>query len=429
MGQYEEIMKRTRWFREARFGLFLHWGLYSVRAEHEWVKSRKEMTDAEYQQYFETFTAENYCPKEWARIAKDAGMKYAVLTTKHHEGFCLFDSEYTDYKATNTPAGRDLVREYVEAFREAGLKVGLYYSLLDWHHPDYPHYGHPYHPARNDASQGNEHRDFSRYVTYMHNQIKELMTNYGKIDLLWLDFSYDDMRGEKWRATELVNMIRSYQPDILIDNRLGYSEEEPDYDVAPCYCGDFCTPEQLIPPHGVKDCKGRNIPWEACLTSQSSSWGYRANNEVFMSAKDIVRILVDCVSNDGNLLLNVGPDAKGEFPIQIIRNLAEVGAWLRTNGESIYGCGSVNAPLHSFGRLTQNEKYIYVHLFDKIGNAAQLENVKPCKYGRFLHDGSEAELKFWNSSLIEDGNQVVVMPGVTLPDALDTVVRLYPKDN
>ena len=209
----EEIRQRTKWFMEDRFGMFIHWGLYSIPACGEWMMSQKEMTIEEYSKYFDQFDPVDYDPKKWVRLAKKAGMKYVVLTAKHHDGFCLFDSKLTDYKSTNTKAGRDLVREFVDACREEGLKVGLYFSIIDWHHPDFPKYGDRQHPMRNNPAYKDEKIDFDRYLAYMHGQIKELVTGYGKLDLLWFDFSYDDMTGEKWKATELIKMVRKYQPD------------------------------------------------------------------------------------------------------------------------------------------------------------------------------------------------------------------------
>ena len=213
------------WFQEARFGLFLHWGLYALPARGEWVRSIEKMPEEEYMPFFREFSAPDFDAREWARMAKQAGMKYAVLTAKHHDGFCLFDSQYTDFKATNTPFGRDAVKEFAEAFRAEGLRVGLYYSLLDWHHPDYPHAGDPYHPDRERPGVTNEGRNFDRYLDYMHAQVRELCQNYGRIDIFWFDFSYGDLRGEAWRATELVNMVHTYQPWALIDNRLEVSGE------------------------------------------------------------------------------------------------------------------------------------------------------------------------------------------------------------
>ena len=212
--------KRTDWLLKDRFGMFIHWGLYSIPARGEWVMTTEKMSKEVYKQYFDEFDPVNYDPKTWAKVAKDAGMKYAVMTAKHHDGFCLFDSKHTDYKATNTKANRDLIREYVDAFRAEGLKIGLYYSLIDWHHHDYPHYGDRHHPMRDNEDYKGVKHDFERYLEYMHEQVRELCTNYGKIDILWFDFSYDHMAGEQWRATDLIKTVRELQPDVIIDNRL-----------------------------------------------------------------------------------------------------------------------------------------------------------------------------------------------------------------
>ncbi|MCL2299507.1 MAG: alpha-L-fucosidase, partial [Firmicutes bacterium] len=221
MTYYDQRDARTKSFLEDRFGMFIHWGLYAIPARGEWVRNGERISNEDYQKYFDEFDPVRYDPKTWAALAKQAGMKYAVMTTKHHDGFCLFDSQYTDYKATNTPAGRDLIREYVDAFRAEGLKVGFYYSLLDWHHEDYPKYDDSIHPMRENEAYKDERIDFANYVEYLHNQVRELCTNYGKIDIMWFDFSYGDLRGEKWGATKLVEMIRELQPGIIIDNRLG----------------------------------------------------------------------------------------------------------------------------------------------------------------------------------------------------------------
>lgn len=434
MGLYDESRKRTEWFRHDRFGLFIHWGLYSVAARHEWVKSRERITDEDYQKYFDNFTAENFEPKKWAKLAKQAGMKYAVLTSKHHEGFCLFDSKYTDYKSTNAPAGRDLVREFLDAFRAEGLKVGLYYSLIDWHHPDYPHQTDPIHPQRDNPAFPDDNRDFSRYIEYMHNQVRELCTNYGKLDVMWFDYSYGEMMGEKWEATKLVNMIRSLQPEIIIDNRLvgsgGTNGICTDLDEEPIYSGDFVSPEQFVPTSGILDIKGRPKTWEACITTQTNSWGYVANNNEFMSPRDVVYMLVDCVSKDGNLLLNVGPTAKGEFPKKTVKLLEAVGEWMRSNGESIYGCGSSAIPQPEWGRITQKGNNVYVHIFDKSGyclcvNGLESEKVE---YGLYLDDYAECAVgSFWNKESF--GSAVTIASSTAnLKDPIDTVIKLVLKN-
>ena len=207
----EVYRKRMAWFEEARFGMFIHFGLYSIPARGEWVFGNEEMKEEDYAPYFHEFNPDLLSMKEWAKLCKRAGMKYAVMTAKHHDGFCLFDTKFTDFNSLKAPCGRDLVREFVDAMREEGIKVGLYYSLIDWRHQDFPHYGDNFHPDRNRKEEGNEGRDFQRYIDYFHGQVRELCSNYGKLDLLWFDFSYGDMRGEKWKATELIDMVRSLQ--------------------------------------------------------------------------------------------------------------------------------------------------------------------------------------------------------------------------
>jgi alpha-L-fucosidase len=419
--------ERTRWFLADRFGMFIHWGLYAIPARGEWIKSIEKISDEDYQRYFDEFNPTNFQPKRWARIAKEAGMKYAVLTAKHHDGFCLFDSQLTDYKSTNTPAGRDFVREYVEAFRAEGLKVGLYYSLIDWHHPDYPAYGDRIHPMRdNEAYKGKSH-NFPAYLDYMHGQVTELLSNYGKIDIVWFDFSYDNLMGEAWRATELVQNMRSLQPDILMDNRLGASGEgnhrfttkNPEI-----FAGDFACPEQIIPPAGLVDEDGVSVPWEACLTL-NKHWGYCAADWDYKSPQQVVRALVECVSKNGNMLLNVGPNAKGEIPLESEEILSEVGGWMAQNGESIYGCGRADLPKPEWGRYTQKGNRLYAHVYERgIGPINFRELRGKIKRARLLADGSE--LKLDTSWVTSDypNDAFIDFPASRLPDELDTVIEL-----
>ena len=427
----QEIQKRTKWFMDDRFGMFIHWGLYSIPACGEWVMSEKEMTVEQYQPYFEQFNPVDYQPQKWAQLAKAAGMQYAVLTAKHHDGFCLFDSALTDYKATNTKAGRDLVREFVEAFREAGLKVGLYFSLIDWHHPDFPKYGDRQHPMRNNQTYKDEVIDFERYLKYMHGQV--LVTNYGKLDLLWFDFSYDDMAGEKWKATELIKMVRQYQPDVIIDNRLEGAGDNHGSIVTEnplIYSGDFASPEQIIPPKGVCDEKGNPIPWELCAT-MNNHWGYCNYDHQYKSAEMLVRKLVECVSKGGNMILNVGPDAKGNIPRESVKILKEIGEWMEKNGESIYQCGISSLEKPDWGRYTQRGKTIYAHIYETPLGALPLYGVKPEQLDKvtYLADGSEVKRgEAWNTALYQDvafvsfgENPVFTYP---LPDKKDTVLKI-----
>lgn len=427
---YEE---RVRWFQEARFGMFIHWGLYAIPARGEWVRSNEQMPESEYLPFFEEFNPVDYDPKQWAKAAKDAGMKYVVMTAKHHDGFCLFDSQLTDYKATNTPYGKDIIREYLDAFRAEGLKVGLYYSLLDWHHPDYPHYGDRHHPERNNlAYQGVEHH-FDRYLDYLHGQVRELCTNYGKIDLFWFDFSYDDLRGEAWRAEELVRMIRTYQPHVLLDNRLEVSGEgfgslvtgDPS-----AFSGDFVSPEQIIPPQGILDVNGKPVTWEACIT-MNNNWGYCATDHYFKDAGMMVQKLVECVSKNGNLLLNVGPDARGNIPEESLEILKGIGRWMKKNSASIYGCKGSNLPKPDIGRITQNGNKLYYHITEPVIGLIPLMGLeeKRVKHIRLLSTGCEVKIvKDWISNNYPDVVMVSLGPDPKLPDPIDTVLEVTLKD-
>jgi alpha-L-fucosidase len=413
--------QRTDWFLKDRFGMFIHWGLYAIPARGEWVRSQERITIEDYQPYFDEFNPINYDPKKWAKAAKAAGMKYAVITTKHHDGFCLFDSQLTDYKATNTPAGRDLIKEFVEAFRGEGLKVGFYYSIIDWHHPDFPAYNDRQHPMRSNEAWKDKKHDFANYIEYFHGQVKELLTNYGKIDIMWFDFSYDDMTGEKWEATKLVNMIRSIQPDILIDNRLGGNLKSKNPEV---YAGDFASPEQIIPPEGVVNEEGKLIPWEACIT-MNNHWGYASADKDFKDSKLLIRTLAECVSKGGNLLLNVGPDAKGEIPRESLDILSEIGEWMRRNGDSIYHCGIADYPKPEWGRYTQNGKKLYAHIFDRGIGAVGLMGLKgKIKKARLLEDRAEISItEPWTSAHYGEA-AFINFASSTLPDDKDTVVEL-----
>jgi alpha-L-fucosidase len=380
---------RMKWWTDARFGMFIHWGLYALPARHEWVKNRERMTNEQYQKYFELFNPDLYNPKEWARMAKAAGMKYVVLTAKHHEGFCLWDSKYTDYKATNTPFGKDLIKEYVEAFRAEGLKVGFYYSLIDWHHPEYP--VDRMHPQRqeNDADYAklNAGKDMGKYREYMKNQVRELLTNYGEISIIWFDFSFPGKNGkgrDDWDSINLLKLARSLQPGIIVDDRLDLEDVEGGW--------DFTTPEQ------VKVAKwperaGKKIPWETCQTF-SGSWGYYRDEYTWKSPAQLIELLVESVSKGGNLLLNVGPTARGMFDDRAQASLKAMGDWTKLNGRSVYGCteapAGFTAPPNTLLTWNPATNRLYIHLLayplDRLGLAGMADKVK---YAQFLHDASE----------------------------------------
>ncbi len=394
----------------------------------------EKMTNEQYHQYFEAFNPVDYDPKEWAKAAKKAGMKYVVLTAKHHDGFCLFDSKYTEFKSTNTAIKRDLIAEYVEALREEGLKVGLYFSLIDWHHPDYPKYNDWHHPMSVVEAYKDEVIDFDNYLNYMHNQVEELVTNYGKLDILWFDFSYGEMTGEKWRAEELMAMVRQYQPDVVIDNRLETSGEAFGSIVSENpsnYSGDFFSPEQLLPPEGIKNNAGQPIPWELCIT-MNNNWGYNPMDKVYKSSKTLIRKLVECVRKNGNMLLNVGPDAKGKMNQESLRILSEFHLWMTDNRESIYGCGmATDLAKPEWGYYTQNGNVLYAHIFNQPIGPLVLPGLDKTNIKRVSLLRDDSEIKVSNSWTTKAFSDVTYLEfeGVShftypLPDNIDTVIKI-----
>ncbi len=426
----------TAWLLDDRFGMFIHFGLYSMPSRHEWVKTQEQISEEHYDKYFKYFNPDLFDAKEWAKKAKDAGMKYAVLTTKHHEGFCMFDSQYTDYKVTNTPAKKDIVKEYVEAFRAEGLKVGLYYSLIDWHHPDYQI--DIFHPPRNieNGEELNKTRNMARYREYLHNQVRELLTNYGKIDIIWFDFTYpnlDSIRNEynelfikdykewmpwttkeTWDSENLIKMIRSLQPGIIINDRTGIPQ-------------DTKTPEQTHTAEwpkypGTDEC----MVWEACQTF-SGSWGYSRDEMSWKTPDMLIRILVECVAKGGNLLMNVGPTSRGTFDKRADNALQVFATWMKYHHHTIYNCTMAEpefkAPVGCLLTQSKDEKRLYIHLTTYPYAELFMENMKgKIDYAQFVHDGSE--IKFRENA--KNNHVNFVIPGIR-PDVVSPVIELFLK--
>lgn len=409
------------WFVESRFGMFIHWGLYALPARHEWIKHIEEIPDDAYEKYFQFFDPDLFDPASWARMAREAGMKYVVITTKHHEGFCLFDSQYTDYKAANTPCGKDLIKEAVDAFRAEGLRVGFYYSLIDWHHPDFPIDA--LHPMRNhpDARKLNQSRDMARYREYMFNQVRELLTNYGRIDIMWFDFSYPDARlndlggkgRDDWHSETLLKQVRELQPHVIVDNRLDLPPE----------MADIHTPEQFQPREWVT-VDGNPVYWETCQTF-SGSWGYHRDESTWKSPEQLIHMLINSVSCGGNLLMNVGPTARGLFDPRAREALAVYRDWMAPHGRSIYGCTQSEFAAPGHCRLTQNGKRLYAHLFSWPFKHLHLDGLAgKVEYAQLLNDASELRLR-------EDADPAratltLELP-VRKPDVVVPVVELFLK--
>jgi alpha-L-fucosidase len=329
-------------------------------------------------------------------------MKYIVITSKHHEGFCLWDSKYTDYKAPKTPAGRDLLRPLVEAARAEGIKIGFYYSLLDWHHPDYtvdrchPMWG------NKEFMEKAKNRDFSKYQEYLYNQVRELMTEFGTIDALFMDFSFPGKDGKgrnDWQSEKLIKMIRELQPGIVVDDRLDLLDVPGGW--------DYRTPEQFMPRDWVR-VDGRPVPWETCQTF-SGSWGYDRDESTWKSVPQLIVMLAETVSKGGNLLLNVGPTGRGAFDERAMDRLRGIGAWMDKNGRSIYGCTQAPAefPKPANCLLTYNPAAgrLYVHVLEwPLGTLALDGFAGRVEYAQLLHDASEI-------AFTERGGETGFMPG------------------
>jgi alpha-L-fucosidase len=431
---------RMQWWREARFGMFVHWGLYSGLAGTwdgkavgktggmEWIQQRvKADTETYAQRAIPLFKPAAGFARQWAQLAKAAGCKYVVFTTKHHEGFALHDSQAGDYDAGSV-LHRDLVKEIVDALHAEGLRVGFYHSVIDWHHDQYayarsrqlPHplIGKPY---------PNGQRDHAKYLAYLHSQVKELMSNYGPIDVLWWDYSSQDFQGdEAWRATDLMQMVRRLQPAIIMNNRLyripeagftGMGTDAIASRLDPKY-GDFITPEQHIPATGMP-----GVDWETCMT-MNTTWGYSEHDQAWKSPQTLIRNLIDIASKGGNYLLNIGPKGDGSVPEQSVEAMQAIGAWMRVNGESIYATTASPFARLAWGRATQKKladgkTRLYLHVFDWPANGKlvvplQADAPKPPK-ASLLASGQSLDVA-------TDGRQLTISLPPQAPDKIATVL-------
>ncbi|WP_319479998.1 alpha-L-fucosidase [uncultured Draconibacterium sp.] len=426
----EQKVERMKWWTDARFGMFIHWGLYAQAARHEWVKKNERISDEDYQKYFDIFNPDLFDPVEWAKKAKAAGMKYAVITTKHHEGFNMFASGYTDYNVMNTPYGKDIIKQWVDAFRAEGLGVGFYYSLIDWHHPEYTiDRVHPQSvSSQEEYDDLNKNRDMSIYREYLKNQVREILTNYGKIDILWLDYSFPGEFGkgrDDWGSVDLMKMVRELQPGIIVNDRADLKD----------YWGgwDFTTPEQFKV-HKWPEENGVRIPWETCQTF-SGSWGYYRDEHTWKDNKQLLVLLIESVSKGGNLLLNVGPTARGTFDERADKALAEMGEWMKYNSRSIYNCTQApdefEAPDNTLLTYNPETNRLYVHLLDyPLQNFLMRGYGDKVKYAQFLHDASEIKIGkpygHWIEQKHADNDINLLLP-VNKPNIEIPVIELFLK--
>jgi alpha-L-fucosidase len=356
--------QRMKWWKDARFGLFIHWGLYSVPAGEwngetnhaEWIRTTAKIPIHEYEKFVQQFNPVKFNAEEWVKLAKQAGMKYIVITSKHHDGFCMFDTKQTDFDIMSTPFHRDVMKELSAACKKEGIQLCFYHSIMDWHHPDYL-------PRRDwEKDRPTTGANFSNYISYMKNELKELLTDYGKIGVLWFDGEWENTWTHA-KGKDLYQYVRSLQPSILINNRVDVGREGMQgLTKAGEFVGDFGTPEQEIPATGIP-----GVDWESCMT-MNNNWGYNSHDNNWKSSEDLVRKLIDIASKGGNFLLNIGPTAEGVFPQPAIERLKDIGSWMAVNGESIYETKASPFKKLSWGRCTQKSisggTRLYLHVFD-----------------------------------------------------------------
>lgn len=343
--------ERTRWFREAKLGIFVHWGVYSVIGRHEWARHKLQIPHAEYDVYARQFNPVRFDASAWTGLFRAAGAKYVVITSKHHDGFSIYRSRVSDYDMEITPYAGDPLQQLAAAARRDGLRLGFYHSIMDWKNPDYRPLRQWEHPKTYE--QGG---DMPAYLNYMKAQLRELLTNYGDVATIWFDGEWEH-KPEEIDADGIYDFIRALQPNTLINDRL--------YNRRPGNKADFGTPEQFVPATGLTGPGGKPVLWESCVTINSDSWGYNKYETEFKTSRDLVRMLVEVVSKGGNLLLNVGPRPDGTIQPEFVERLQEIGRWMDVNSEAIYETTASPFPrLPFYGRATVKGSNLYLHVFN-----------------------------------------------------------------
>ena len=416
---------RMDWWRDARFGLFVHWGVYSVPAGTykgeridgigEWIMHHGRIPVAEYEKFAGAFNPTAFDVDAWVRLARKAGMKYIVITSKHHDGFCLWDSKVTDWDIMDaTPFERDILRELSQACRRQRIKLCFYHSIMDWHHPDAQA---PFYPNYNDTNRSNP--NFDRYVeSYLKPQLAELLTNYGPIGVLWFDGEWIQDWTEP-KGKDMYDYVRGLQPAILINNRVGKGRKGMEgLSESDEYAGDFGTPEQQVPPEGLP-----GVDWETCMT-MNDTWGFKAYDENWKSSEDLIRQLVDIASKGGNFLLNVGPTPEGLIPRESVRRLEDMGKWMAANSESIHGTTASPIGRPKWGRCTAKGRKLYLHVFDWPSNGKLVVPFSREQVAQAYLLANDRRL-----GVAAGGKEAVIILPNQAPDPVDSVIVLVQKGN
>ena len=411
---------RMEWWKDARFGMFIHWGLYAVPAGEwngkktenigEWIMHHLHIPIAEYEKFAPEFNPEKFDAEKWVSIAKNAGMKYIVITSKHHDGFALWDSKVSDWDIIDaSPYEKDILKELADACEKEGIKLCFYHSIMDWHHPDAQAIFEPDYNRGREDTLVNE--NFPEYIeNYMKPQIKELLTNYGDIGVMWFDGEWiPDYTTEMGK--DIYQYIRSIKPDIIINNRVDKGRQGMQgMDKEGDFAGDFGTPEQEIPETGMP-----GVDWESCMT-MNDTWGFKSFDDNWKSKETLIRNLVDITSKGGNFLLNVGPTAEGEIPAPSVERLQAMGDWMDVNSESIYGTTASPIEAPAWGRITKKGNTLYLHVFEWPSD------------GKL--DVSEIGGKVLNASLLADSSELDIVDDTSItlpaaaPDEICSVVKV-----